>query len=123
MKKNRKKSLLTLKNRAISLALLVGFLSIQFHSFSHSHFDVLEAHDDSYKVENSTFDTEVNSETYSNVLCTVCLLTKHLNSDINQYHSSSLPLSLQVLDININEPFSNFDLPLFNLRAPPFNVT
>ena len=122
MTESRKKSLLSLTKSVISIALLVGFLCIQFHSFSHTHLDLFETHNDSHQTKNSSIDGLVISEGYTTLDCSVCVLTKHLNSDVSQYHSSSLPLSLQVLDINQNEPFSNLDDTLFNLRAPPFNI-
>lgn len=105
------------------MVVLLGFLCIQFHSFSHINFDSLASDKRTQQTQNtdfsqidehSSFDEEVAIE------CAECVLTKHLQAGAEQTTVLFLDNSYKfVLSGTDNHLFEVTDF-LFQLRAPPF---
>lgn len=74
-------------NAVVSLAVLVGFLSIQFHSFVHHHEDIHDhsEHHDSNHLGDVYFIDDKSDDSLTTE-CPTCVLTKHVNSVTNNWN-------------------------------------
>lgn len=122
MKFLNKKSISSIGKQTISLMVLVGFLSIQFHSLSHIDLGIVTNHEISHQTENdfSEHGNHIVQEQSLHVDCPACILTKHLQVDL--FHDSPLHVnsSFQVTAIHQLEPAVEFSHHIYQLRAPPF---
>ncbi len=104
-------------NPVISMVVLVGFLCLQFHSFSH-----LGDHVD-YHSHNENTTEQISEHTFHklevNVDCNDCVLTKHLYADNINEGFKFIDHKCKFIIAPNNE--SDFALAShsFNLRAPP----
>ena len=110
-------------NRFLSIAVLIGFLSLQFHSFSHIDLDKLSSDERAHQTENTTT-SQIHGHSSSDedisVDCPDCVLTKHLQADISQeaipFHNEDVSFVSGIENSLVFESIHH----LFQLRAPPF---
>lgn len=111
-------------NRFLSFAVIVGFLCTQFHPFSHiSHkeYSSIETHHTEYAVSDQKIDLS-SPDVYTKVNCPDCILTKHLQVDLQQNIIEHLDTnSIRILSIGTEAVLDYYDYK-FHLRAPPFST-
>lgn len=122
MSKANKKFSYFLNNPAISIAVLVGFLCIQLHSFSHIDLSPLSPNELAHQTENTSSQITGHSTSGEEVIleCPDCVLTKHLQADIKQDAVLFLSNALEFSVIYTDAPLLESVDYLFLLRAPPF---
>ncbi len=106
----------------VSVAVLIGFLGIQFHSFIHHHDVHNHLETGSQSTDDIIIDISSNDEDTESVECLTCVLTKHVNTISNTsapYHSVQSEL------ISVSVPSNHAKDVYFislSLRGPPLVV-
>ena len=103
------------------MLVLVGFLCLQFHSFSHIDLELFSDYGKLHQIENSfsPIDEHPTSDEHDIVSCPDCVLTKHIQAGINQNVVLQSNNWIQVIDVPHGEHVIEFSDHLFQLRAPP----
>lgn len=124
MKLNSKKTTPTLTERAISLAVLMGFFCILFHPLTHLSLDLFDAQNDVDQTEHLyiAFNDQSSEQHDDHAECPECILKKHVKIDLCQ--SVSLQSNDTCRFVTIYQGcLSNQNIHLlFYLRGPPSNV-
>ena len=121
MKLIPKKLSFLLESRAISIAVLVGFLCIQFHSFSHIDFSSIDIEHGIQKTENvlNKLDNQSPEEHDITIECPDCVLAKHIQTDALQSETLQADRSSKILLVSQTKSISYSAYPSHHLRAPP----
>lgn len=104
------------------MVVLLGFLCIQFHSFSHIDLSPLSPNEQTHQTENTSSQITGHSSSDKETIleCPDCVLTKHLQADLQQDAVLILSNAREFSVIYTDAPlFESLDY-LFLLRAPPF---
>lgn len=119
-----RKSISSFRNRVISLAVLVGFLCIQFHSFSHIDLDILVTDHKTHQSENASSHSDDHSspEKSKHSDCPDCTFAKHLQADLTQSNIFIVSHSFQIVADHLYEPAFEFPHHIYRLRAPPVSA-
>ncbi len=112
----------TFIQRYVSLAVFIGFLCIQFHSFTHVHIDSFSTTENTH--QNELFDShqiagQSSSDVEELVDCVDCVLTKHLQSNVLLSEFRHLDVSSGLNVSTTDTLLLQLSVNLFQLRAPP----
>lgn len=111
-------------NAAIAIAILIGLLGIQLHSFTHHHPDGHNSHHTEQQVDvfNSDQLLEAPEDETLSADCISCVLVKHSNSVFTQSNYEFIAFSNDnLLCVSSSKTLSSTYSHL-RLRGPPFVV-
>lgn len=111
----------TFTNRLLSVAVLVGFLCIQFHSLSHVDLTSLSS-TEAHETENTTSQITGHSSSLIDILvdCADCVLTKHIQANVEEDVSLFSDHASGLITAGKKNLLLESSDHTFQLRAPPY---
>lgn len=119
MNKEIKNITLNFFRSATAITVLIGFLSIQFHSFVHHHDVHIHHETENHSVDGIIIDTSSDEVQTESVDCPTCVLPKHANTISNTNDLLYSELS-ELVSVRIQDKHTK-DLYFIglSLRGPP----